>query len=144
MLRGGVRLDGLSYSTRDGSGHGTERGTSRLHIGKKAIFDWNFVQYLHAILSYGEGFRSPQARSLTDGETAPFTKVNSYEIGLGFLGKKCFQARLHFSEHNSAKTSSSIIQQGTMNVSPRPTVMVSVLTSQHVLSKDSYRWSAQY
>ncbi len=33
------------------------------------------------LASYGEGFRSPQARQLEEGEQAPFAKVRSYEAG---------------------------------------------------------------
>jgi hypothetical protein len=36
------------------------------------------------MLSYGEGFRSPQARSLGNGEKAPFTTVQSMEAGLRY------------------------------------------------------------
>jgi hypothetical protein len=32
-------------------------------------------------VSYGEGYRSPQARQLEEGEQAPFAKVKSYEAG---------------------------------------------------------------
>jgi hypothetical protein len=40
--------------------------------------------------SYGEGYRSPQARQLEEGESAPFTKVRSVEGGvrLRFWGEK--------------------------------------------------------
>jgi len=38
--------------------------------------------WLSALASYGDGFRSPQARSLSEGEKTPFTTVRSYEVGV--------------------------------------------------------------
>jgi outer membrane receptor protein involved in Fe transport len=35
-------------------------------------------------MAYGEGYRSPQARMLEDGEDAPFTKVRSADLGVRF------------------------------------------------------------
>ena len=58
---------------------------------------------LNAVASYGEGFRSPQARSLSNGETTPFTRVVSYEAGLRFRDNHGFQSsvaayRTHLSD----------------------------------------------
>jgi hypothetical protein len=49
---------------------------------------------LTALLSYGTGFRSPQIRSLADGQAAPFTSVRSYEAGVRFRDEQRFQASL--------------------------------------------------
>lgn len=82
-LRGGVRADELSFSAVDrGENAGTARTSQGLHLGKKGTLEVGVVQGVSAVASYGEGFRSPQARSLGDGERTPFTEVTSMEVGL--------------------------------------------------------------
>ena len=85
-FRGGLRLDGLSYVTQDdgGQGQGQRRAAQGAHFGKKATLDLRLTDELHALASYGDGFRSPQARSLQAGETAPFTSVQSFELGMRY------------------------------------------------------------
>ena len=39
------------------------------------------TSWLRLTASYGEGYRSPQALQLEEGEQAPFAKVRSYEAG---------------------------------------------------------------
>jgi hypothetical protein len=87
-LRLGVRLDGLGYFTQDfgASAAGQARAAQGTHIGKKATVDVRLGRGFSALGSYGEGFRSPQARSLADGETAPFTRVVSGEVGVRYGG----------------------------------------------------------
>jgi iron complex outermembrane receptor protein len=97
VLRGGVRADALSYATQDRvvpaatGGTAQERAAQGAHIGKKATLDYAFVPGAHALLSYGEGFRSPQARSLSDGERTPFVDVKSYEAGVRFSDERRLQ-----------------------------------------------------
>ncbi|MGC4066457.1 MAG: TonB-dependent receptor [Polyangiaceae bacterium] len=55
------------------------------HFGPRLTLDGVLAPGLHGILSYGEGFRSPQARSLGDGERAPFTRVQSMETGVRYV-----------------------------------------------------------
>ncbi len=83
-LRGGVRLDGLGYGSQDNgaAAAGQARSSQGTHVGPKASADLRVLPGLHAILSYGQGFRSPQARSLAEGQTTPFTTVHSGELGL--------------------------------------------------------------
>lgn len=83
-LRGGARFDALAYLVRDDGARaaGQARSAQGLHVGRKGTADVRLAGALHAIASYGEGFRSPQARSLSDGESAPFTRVRSHEAGL--------------------------------------------------------------
>jgi outer membrane cobalamin receptor len=85
-LRGGARVDGLAYVTEDdgGSAKGERRAAQGAHLGKKATGDVLLVRGLRAVASYGEGFRSPQARSLQENQTAPFTTVRSLEAGLRY------------------------------------------------------------
>lgn len=89
-LRGGVRVDALSFSAQDRlpqggvASAGAERTAQGAHFGKKLTADVLVVPALHAVASYGEGFRSPQARSLASGERTPFTEVKSYEAGVRY------------------------------------------------------------
>lgn len=99
-VRGGVRADVLSYSAEDQAVGGTTDPTRQVaaqgraaqgaHLGKKLTVDYAIVPGLHALASYGEGFRSPQARSLSDGEKTFFTEVTSTELGLRYQDGKRF------------------------------------------------------
>jgi iron complex outermembrane recepter protein len=86
-VRGGFRVDALSYAAQDrvlASGEtvpGQARAAQGAHFGKKATVDFAPISRVHLLASYGEGFRSPQARSLAEGERTFFTEVQSYEIG---------------------------------------------------------------
>ncbi|HYQ16700.1 MAG TPA: TonB-dependent receptor, partial [Polyangiaceae bacterium] len=63
-------------------------------LSKRGTLDVVLIPGLNAVASYGEGFRSPQARSMSDGETTPFTRVVSYEAGLRFRDRKRLQSSL--------------------------------------------------
>jgi iron complex outermembrane receptor protein len=101
-IRGGLRVDGLAYAVQDqistvsGANRDDEAGAARAslgtHFGKKATIDLTVWRGLHALLSYGDGFRSPQGRSLGDGERAPFTEVISFEGGLRYAEGSEFRA----------------------------------------------------
>jgi hypothetical protein len=95
-LRGGLRLDGLAYLTEDrgGKSAGQARSTLGAQLSKRGTLDVAILPGLNALLSYGEGFRSPQARSLGDGETTPFSRVVSFEGGLRFRDAQRWQASL--------------------------------------------------
>jgi iron complex outermembrane recepter protein len=106
----GLRVDGLAYDVRDEtpatearagadpnafarqlrppSPGGQARTSMGTHYGPRATLDGAVAPETHALLSYGEGFRSPQARSLGDGERTPFTTVRSTEAGLRYAGKR--------------------------------------------------------
>jgi outer membrane cobalamin receptor len=43
---------------------------------------------LSVLGSYGDGFRSPQARSLAESETTPFTTVRSAEVGARYAHRQ--------------------------------------------------------
>jgi iron complex outermembrane recepter protein len=49
---------------------------------------------VHVVASYGDGFRSPQARDLAEGESVPFTKVRSAEVGVRLKEAKTFQGSI--------------------------------------------------
>ena len=83
-LRGGVRADGIATTVDDAAGQSgvATRSAHGVHLGKKGTIDVAIGESgVHVLASYGEGFRSPQARSLGDGERTPFTTVQSYEAG---------------------------------------------------------------
>ena len=89
-VRGGLRVDGLSYATEnqlEESG-GQARAALGTHFGGKGTVDVLVAPGLRALASIGQGFRSPQARSLGEGETAPFTEVLSFELGLRYGREK--------------------------------------------------------
>ena len=72
VVRGGTRLDSLAYSVDDKLGNaGIERTMQGLHVGNKATVDYAAGHGVHLVGSYGEGFRSPEARSLAEGEKIP-------------------------------------------------------------------------
>lgn len=84
-LRGGFRVDGLSYATEnDLADQGQARSAMGFHFGGKGTADLTIAPGLHALASAGQGFRSPQARSLGEGEKTPFAGVNSFELGLRY------------------------------------------------------------
>ncbi|HEX6245411.1 MAG TPA: TonB-dependent receptor [Polyangiales bacterium] len=89
-LRGGVRIDGLGYQVEDRANQadGKARSAQGMHVGPKASLEARIVPGLSALVSYGEGFRSPQARSLAQSETTPFTRVHSFEGGLRFTRER--------------------------------------------------------
>ncbi|XYH94348.1 TonB-dependent receptor [Sorangium sp. So ce1128] len=88
-VRGGLRADGLAYQVLDGAGEGAAaRGAQGVHVGGKGTVDAALLPGLHALASVGQGFRSPQARSLGDGERAPFTRALSAEAGLRYADER--------------------------------------------------------
>ena len=89
-LRGGLRMDGLSYATEDrvdargASAPAAARAAQGAHLGKKLTVDYALLPRTHVVASYGDGFRSPQARGLSNGERTFLTEVSSYELGLRY------------------------------------------------------------
>ena len=93
-LRVGLRADLLSYDVEDRLGNfaptirpqdayipGFRRTALGLAVGPRASLTYRPLWWLSILSSYGEGYRSPQARQLEDGERAPFTKVYSGDLG---------------------------------------------------------------
>jgi iron complex outermembrane receptor protein len=107
QVRAGLRVDGLAYSVQDNtpasearpdsdpnsfshqlrppSPGGQARSAMGTHFGPRVTVDGIVTRGLHGVLSYGEGFRSPQARSLGDGEKTPFTTIRSMEAGFRYV-----------------------------------------------------------
>jgi len=95
VIRGGTRLDSLSYSITDRTtNQGLDRTAQGFHVGNKATLDYALRGDTHLLASYGEGFRSPQARDLAEGQTVPFATVQSAEAGVRVKKGKTWQGSL--------------------------------------------------
>lgn len=90
VLRGGLRFEAISVGVDDrlplpnASADDVlprHKDAFGVHLGPKISADWTTTPWLHLLACYGEGFRSPQARSLGDGEVSPFTDVHAGEVG---------------------------------------------------------------
>lgn len=93
-VRVGVRADVLYYDVDDRLGNfaplirpadtflvGFRRSALGFVWGPRGSAELRVSDGLALRAAYGEGFRSPQARTLEDGEDAPFSKVRSADIG---------------------------------------------------------------
>lgn len=93
LLRGGIRADVLYYDIDDRLGNfipsylpvthlqGYSRTALGVAYGPRATLEVKTLSWLDVLFSYGEGYRSPQARQLQEGENAPFAKVRALELG---------------------------------------------------------------
>lgn len=92
VVRGGARLDSLSYSIEDRTSSAAIARTAQgFNVGSKVMVDVAAGGGVHAVASYGDGFRSPQARDLAEGERVPFAKVRSVEAGVRLKEGRLFQ-----------------------------------------------------
>jgi iron complex outermembrane receptor protein len=92
-LRLGARADLVSYDVDDRLGNfipafqqathieGFRRTAAGIAAGPRTSLEVHALPWLTVLAAYGEGYRSPQARQLEEGESAPFAKVRSYEAG---------------------------------------------------------------
>ncbi len=96
-LRTGFRGDVLSYDVDDRLGNfapltrpqesfiqGYRRSALGLAAGPRTSVELKPNEDLSFLAAYGEGYRSPQARILDDGEKAPFSKVRSADVGFRY------------------------------------------------------------
>ncbi len=93
-VRAGVRADALLYDVDDRLGNfipayrrddyilGYRRTAFGVAAGPRASIEVHPRRGPRYVLAYGEGYRSPQAITLEDGERAPFTKVRSADVGV--------------------------------------------------------------
>ncbi len=106
-LHTGVRVDSLSYEIDDRLGNfapltrpqdsyitGFRRSALGLAWGPRASLELKPFSWWSIFMSYGEGYRSPQARLLEDGEEAPFSKVKSSDLGVRFDWGSAFRLAL--------------------------------------------------
>jgi iron complex outermembrane recepter protein len=89
-VRGGVRADALAYQIDDRSTVLVDRSTrvprgrrdaQGFQVGPRVTAEVDLGAGFTLLGAYGKGFRSPQALSLGDGESAPFAVVHAGEIG---------------------------------------------------------------
>lgn len=93
----GFRANVLSYDIDDRLGNfapairpqdtyivGFRRSALGLAFGPRASIELRPLRWFAVLGAYGEGYRSPQARLLDDGEEAPFSKIRSADLGLRF------------------------------------------------------------
>ncbi|MGQ0504676.1 MAG: TonB-dependent receptor [Myxococcaceae bacterium] len=95
-LRGGLRADVLYANMDDRLGNfipsfqrethivGYRRSALGLAVGPRATLEVTPWTWLTLLASYGEGYRSPQALQLEEGENAPYAKVHALEAGARF------------------------------------------------------------
>lgn len=93
-LRGGGRADVLHYDIDDRLGNfiapyqveshlvGHRRTATGVAAGPRVSLEVAPVPWVSLFAAYGQGYRSPQARQLDEGERAPFAKVHSTEGGV--------------------------------------------------------------
>ncbi len=93
-LKGGVRADVLAYQVYDGLQNfipsyrgqthleGYRRSAAGIATGPRVVLEATPIAPLTLSVAYGEGYRSPQALLLDEGEPAPFTKVRSADGGV--------------------------------------------------------------
>ncbi|MEZ4287203.1 MAG: TonB-dependent receptor [Polyangiales bacterium] len=101
-LRIGARADLLSYDVDDRLGNflpdfrpdqfieGFRRSAFGVAWGPRTSVEFRVHPSITLLGAYGEGFRSPQARTLEDGERAPFTKVRSADLGVRYHPSEYF------------------------------------------------------
>lgn len=73
----GTRADVLAFDIREAQSRAALGG----RVGLKAGVSYGVSAPLRLFLNYGDGFRSPVASSLRDGERAPFVTVRAAELG---------------------------------------------------------------
>jgi len=93
QLKGGVRADLLTYRIEDRLQNfvasfrredhivGYRRSAAGIAAGPRVVLEVLPIERLVLSVAYGEGYRSPQALTLDEGEPAPFTKVRSADLG---------------------------------------------------------------
>ncbi|NBD14471.1 TonB-dependent receptor [Corallococcus sp. c25j21] len=107
-FRLGGRADALGVEVFDAlafrdprfyDGQGYSRSAFGVHWGAKAGVEYSLTDTWALFASYGDGFRSPQARSLSEGERAPFVDVHGAELGTRSDGERLsFQASVFGSQ----------------------------------------------
>lgn len=89
-LRGGLRVEGLAYAIDDRTTRTVSRTTlvprgrreaQGFSVNPRVTLEYNAGRGVSLLGSFGKGFRSPQALSLGDGESAPFANVLAGDLG---------------------------------------------------------------
>jgi hypothetical protein len=89
----GGRVDLLHVELQ---GEGPTRNAFGPHAGLKAGLERGLGEHFRLFLTYGDGFRTPQARQLSNGETAPFVDVRGGDLGVRFESSRVSASLLGF------------------------------------------------
>lgn len=106
-VRGGLRADGLAYQIDDRSTRRVDRmdvprgrrDAQGFAIGPRLTIEVDVGRGFTLHGAYGKGFRSPQALSLGQGESAPFATVHSAEVGVRFRQRRIEATAVGFFTH---------------------------------------------
>jgi hypothetical protein len=107
-LRGGLRADALAYQIDDRSTMLVDRtvlvprgrrDAQGFQVGPRVTAEVDLGRGFTLLGAYGKGFRSPQALSLGDGESAPFAVVHSGELGARWRRPRVQAAAAAFATH---------------------------------------------
>lgn len=93
VVHAGLRADALWFETADALADVT-RESHGVHVGPKLGADVALAPGWRLQVAGARGFRSPQARSLGDGEATPFTRVTAAEVGTRYSSGRRFSASL--------------------------------------------------
>ncbi|MEO1335195.1 MAG: TonB-dependent receptor, partial [Myxococcota bacterium] len=94
QVRGGLRVEALSYRIDQrlaNEGAGERREAFGYHFAPRVTLDARVSDMWRVFASYGNGFRSPQAVSLQQGEQTPLTTVNAGELGTRIIAWPGFE-----------------------------------------------------
>ena len=97
-LRGGVRTDFAGFDVDDklapappgavpGAFPGDRKTAAGIAGAPRGTLEIDPLPWLHVLGSAGLGHRTPEALQLKDGQSVPFTTVQSYEVGLRFADR---------------------------------------------------------
>lgn len=123
----GGRLDALHVDVRDElafqnprftDGRGLARTAFGIHPGLKAQASRRLGEAWELFLGYGDGFRSPVARSLSQGERAPFVNLRSGELGARAAWQRVTLQTAAFASHVSDDLFFDPVRNTTSNVGP--------------------------
>lgn len=93
-------IDALAFDNpRYADAPGYDRSAFGLHLGLKGGVSRQLGDNARVSLDYGEGFRTPQAFTLTDGEKAPFVKVRGGDLGLRWATRRAAAGASVFVSH---------------------------------------------
>lgn len=111
----GARADVLGVETRQGP---EVRHAMGPHLGLKASLSRAVGSSWRVFTAYGDGFRSPQARGLADGERAPYVSVRSAEIGANVETQRLHAAAALFGSYVADEFYFDHLSTTTVSVGP--------------------------
>lgn len=83
----GLAVEDLASTSTGGDLRGPSRDGVGLHLAPRTSVRFRLHRMWQLFASYGLGFRSAQARSLSEGQRTPFQEAHSAELGMRFRYK---------------------------------------------------------